>query len=490
MDFCSLASLQVVFNLLRFSVLFKANHFPDAPSSGSGHDPAEIINTAVGAAAATSKALAVTGALPKIKDATHKGVQKVKTTLNNVKAKAHTAETKVQLGGEELRNKLSFHKPEDGVNTDGVNTDDFGVGALTLYFSQNPGNTCAGYISTNAQRNCLIFGAIRASNNFWECWIFLSVVMVVFAGLSVARRRGRPPAFRSNAKETEEQEPDSPVEIVQVTPRPKPRLILQRAPEDMTAIPDDSEAAELLMELSRPSGDKSVPTQEEEKVNDFMLWGSNRFRAKGVSGVSAGSKSPTPSLKEHQKEPLLDGKDSTHSDSDSDEPEALEITYEVEKDGLVHDFSVMNTASFSTFLCTAARMLGVSITHLGSLGYIPSFLPKNPKPLPRALNSDDAYEKMLEKIEEYVLTAKSRNKGKGVVKAFSIRLVDSSGNGDVKKDKNEKKNGKSKDGDATPALDIDPNDKEHAIHKELENHYICDSHPKCVTQAEVVKSNE
>ncbi|KAJ3714316.1 hypothetical protein DFJ43DRAFT_1104205 [Lentinula guzmanii] len=96
----------------------------NAPSSGSGHDPAEIINTAVGAAAATSKALAVTGALPKIKDATHKGVQKVKTTLNNVEDKAHTAKTKVQLGGEELRNKLSFHKHEDGVNTDGVNTDD------------------------------------------------------------------------------------------------------------------------------------------------------------------------------------------------------------------------------------------------------------------------------------------------------------------------------------------------------------------------------
>ncbi|KAJ3739917.1 hypothetical protein DFH05DRAFT_1463488 [Lentinula detonsa] len=281
---------------------------------------------------------------------------------------------------------------------------------------------------------------------------------------AVARRRGRPPARHSKAKEIEEQEPDSPAEIVQVTPRPKPRLIFKprASPKDMTAIPDDSEAAKLLMELGRPSGDKSVPTQEEEKILS--------------QGALAGSKSPTPSLQDHQKEFSFDGEDSTHSGSDSDEPEALEITYEAEKDGLVHDFSVMNTASFSNFLRTAARMLGVSITHLGSLGYIPSFLPKNPKPLPRALNSNDAYEKMLEKIEEYVLTAKSRNKGKGVVKAFSIRLVDSSGSGDMKKDKNEKKNGKSKDG--TPALDIDPNDKEHAIHKELENHYVCDSHPK------------
>ncbi|KAJ3783023.1 hypothetical protein GGU10DRAFT_378031 [Lentinula aff. detonsa] len=239
---------------------------------------------------------------------------------------------------------------------------------------------------------------------------------------AVACRRGRPPARHSKAKEIEEQEPNSPVEIVQVTPQPKPRLIFKprASPKDMTVIPDDSEAAKLLMELGRPSGDKSVPTQEEEKVNDYILWELDRFRAKGVSRALAGSKSPTPSLQDHQKEFLFDGKDSTHSDSDSDEPEALEITYEVEKDGLVHDFSVMNTASFSNFLCTAACMLGVFITHLGSLGYIPSFLPKNPKPLPRALNSDDAYEKMLEKIEEYVLTAKSRNKGKGMVKAFSI----------------------------------------------------------------------
>ena len=116
---------------------------------------------------------------------------------------------------------------------------------------------------------------------------------------------------------------------------------------------------------------------------------------------------------------------------DTPDSEEQDIVYEIERNGVLHEFTLSSAASFRTFLCSTAKVFAVSITHLGALGYVPSFLPKSPKPLPKILDSDSTYEKMLEKIEDHVEHMKSRNKGKGIVKAFSIRLVDTSaGSGD------------------------------------------------------------
>ena len=58
---------------------------------------------------------------------------------------------------------------------------------------------------------------------------------------------------------------------------------------------------------------------------------------------------------------------------------------------------------------------------------MPSYKPKNPKPVPKLLEDDNNWEKLLVDVEEYHMICTTKCKGKGTVKQFVIVLVDMSG---------------------------------------------------------------
>lgn len=80
----------------------------------------------------------------------------------------------------------------------------------------------------------------------------------------------------------------------------------------------------------------------------------------------------------------------------------------------------------------------VSVTHLISLGYIPSWLPKSPKPDANMIEDDASYSEFMDVVENHVAEGEKK---RGGLKAFTIKLLDTSG-GDVAKPKGGKGKGK------------------------------------------------
>ncbi|KIL55692.1 hypothetical protein M378DRAFT_90510 [Amanita muscaria Koide BX008] len=64
---------------------------------------------------------------------------------------------------------------------------------------------------------------------------------------------------------------------------------------------------------------------------------------------------------------------------------------------------------------------------LSHIGYIPSYKPKNPRPVPKLLEDTEAWKKLVDDVEEYIKSSKAKNRGNGVVKPFSITIIDTSG---------------------------------------------------------------
>ncbi|KAJ3797142.1 hypothetical protein GGU11DRAFT_827474 [Lentinula aff. detonsa] len=289
------------------------------------------------------------------------------------------------------------------------------------------------------------------------------------------------PKRKPQRKKNSQSEPEGDSALEPPKPRPKPRALHPNAKQSSTNpakhFLGDTEAAELLMGLH---GHKNLSLTEEmmqqKQVDDWVLHQLETSSSKPDStDLDSEPHSPihhqslVPTSRPHtSKEPTDDSSVSEESASD----EAFDITYEVERDNVLHDFSLTSSDSFATFLQNAASVFGVSSTHLGSLGYIPSYLPKSPKPLPRLINSDETYEKMIEGIESWIEEAKSKTKGKKKVKAFSIRLIDTSGP-TMKESRKKSKQG-SKATESVPALS--PAGSEEAIYKEIEQEHACDKH--------------
>lgn len=105
------------------------------------------------------------------------------------------------------------------------------------------------------------------------------------------------------------------------------------------------------------------------------------------------------------------------------------MKYEVPYKNATRDLTLSASTSFNAFLVALAGRMETRISHLSSIGYIPSYKPKSPKPVPKLLEDEESYETMLEDIEEHINSSKKKNKNKGEVKSFYIRIIDTSGPG-------------------------------------------------------------
>lgn len=71
-----------------------------------------------------------------------------------------------------------------------------------------------------------------------------------------------------------------------------------------------------------------------------------------------------------------------------------------------------------------SEVMGCSHNALPPLGYIPSWKPAKAKASPKILDGLETLTKLIKEAREMIAESKAKNRGKGVVKAWSIHLVD------------------------------------------------------------------
>jgi hypothetical protein len=90
------------------------------------------------------------------------------------------------------------------------------------------------------------------------------------------------------------------------------------------------------------------------------------------------------------------------------------------------DLEIKESTPFFLFLGDVARLMGLLSSSSISIGYILPWKANKSggKTAPKILDNEEAYEKMKADVAVWRKEQASKNKGKGVVKAFSIQLVD------------------------------------------------------------------
>ncbi|KAJ6462564.1 hypothetical protein C8R45DRAFT_1220539 [Mycena sanguinolenta] len=155
------------------------------------------------------------------------------------------------------------------------------------------------------------------------------------------------------------------------------------------------------------------------------------------------------------------------------------IPFEVPYNGATRDLEISSKTPFDTFLNMLATRMETRKSLLSGIAYIPSYAPKTPKPVPKLLEDEEGWRKLVDGVEAHIAAARANKKAKGVVKPFSIRISDTSG-ADSKAGTGGKK-GSKKDAAAiseSPAL---PEDKGKKFYRELEQKYQCAEHDRaCV----------
>lgn len=234
-----------------------------------------------------------------------------------------------------------------------------------------------------------------------------------------------------------------------------------------TVLPgDDANAAELLMNLSHPP--KSNEVLEREKEERLQSWidgeidrhtqpktitkgvcavalsiSASEIQSKEASSLSNISLSEASDLSEglnatpathlKRKAAVLIGSDSDDEDLDSD-PGTFDIKYEVTlgKKARV-DCVLDNNTTFSVFRQRITSEMGIPLQQLSALGYIASFWPRSPKPVPKLVDTDARYEDMVDILEEYMKVKYTKHGKPKKKKAFSVILIDTGGESDGKK---------------------------------------------------------
>jgi hypothetical protein len=75
----------------------------------------------------------------------------------------------------------------------------------------------------------------------------------------------------------------------------------------------------------------------------------------------------------------------------------------------------------------------IGLSHLSAIGYIlPWKLPRTGKPTAKLLEDEEAYKTLIKNIFLYIDEQQAKRKGKGVVKPFTIQIVDTSAPADAK----------------------------------------------------------
>ncbi|KAJ7368896.1 hypothetical protein DFH08DRAFT_796725 [Mycena albidolilacea] len=183
----------------------------------------------------------------------------------------------------------------------------------------------------------------------------------------------------------------------------------------------------------------------------------------------------------HKEEEQSDGDTLSGDDSDSDDDElvdAVAVSSPVQEararknkfdmtfgvpygNGACRELEVSSDTPFSSFLDKLSHTM------------------ENPKPIPKLLEDKKSWKKLVEGVEVHIKTSRDKNKGKGVVKPFSIQIINTSspvGGSKVSAGAGTKKGKKDRKANSTEDVPVEA--KEKKFYRELEQKYHCAEHDK------------
>ncbi|KAJ6615208.1 hypothetical protein B0H10DRAFT_2435553 [Mycena sp. CBHHK59/15] len=144
------------------------------------------------------------------------------------------------------------------------------------------------------------------------------------------------------------------------------------------------------------------------------------------------------------------------------------IPFEVPYKNAKRDLAgITSHTTFDDFLLAAAARMDTRLSLMSNIAYLASYKPRNPKPTPKLLKDDRAWDSLIMDVKQYIASSKAKNRGTGSVKPFHISLVDVSGDLSHMDGKKAKKGESEDQPQAVPAL------KEHELFKKFEDKHFC-----------------
>lgn len=112
----------------------------------------------------------------------------------------------------------------------------------------------------------------------------------------------------------------------------------------------------------------------------------------------------------------------------------FDIPIEVPYKNAKHDVSGISSASsFAHVLCQIAKKMDAGPSQMAAIGYIPSFIPKSRKPIPKLLEDEDCWEKLICEVRDYIESFAVKCSGTAKhVKPFVITIINTVGTSDDK----------------------------------------------------------
>ncbi|KAJ6456077.1 hypothetical protein C8R45DRAFT_1082217 [Mycena sanguinolenta] len=307
---------------------------------------------------------------------------------------------------------------------------------------------------------------------------------------SKRKKRSERTSGQRKSKKTDEPVQEEPAPSV----RPRPRIILRGpvAPAGENTGPtasetqDEQQAVAALVALG--STRSLAPTQNE---NAQSLADS----ASGIAADDLETDRDKEEMEEGANEDFVGSEDDELSSSDPDSDEdplknapvsspaqearrrksRFKITFDVpHKSGATRELEVDSTYSFDQFLDALANKMSTRKSLLSDIAYVASFVPKTPKPVPKLLEDERGWEKLLQSVDNYISASKKKAKGRGIVKPFSIRIYDTSGEESKASTAGGKKGKKPALEDTTQPV----NTKQQDLYRQLEQKYMCAEHDR------------
>ncbi|KAJ7709198.1 hypothetical protein B0H14DRAFT_3172507 [Mycena olivaceomarginata] len=255
---------------------------------------------------------------------------------------------------------------------------------------------------------------------------------------------------------------DENIPAAAAPPRPKPRPRVKKAAAGdigdavTSADKDDAAAATILISMAAPRGGEIDASNVDD---DLQLIDTSKDCSVEESDLEVAS----------DEEPDFSEEDQEASDEDVDRiiekynpkinvPAVFSLPFEVPyKNGTRNLTGLTSKSSFDEFLLAAASKMETRITMLSSIGYVPSY--KKPKPQPKLLDDEDAWEVLVSDVQQHIKGAQSKKPRQGASAAIQYPHIGHVRVGFGAKQRREK----------GPAV------KEHELFKQIETKHYCQS---------------
>ncbi|KAJ6628149.1 hypothetical protein B0H10DRAFT_2277329 [Mycena sp. CBHHK59/15] len=268
-----------------------------------------------------------------------------------------------------------------------------------------------------------------------------------------------------NSKEigTENDENVLPVTVEKVRPCPKPEY------RNRDSTVDEEAAAAALLSMGAKAAARLRPLMDCVFDSVMNFPGDVDYSAEEVSEETQGQDREDEDEEE-------DGSGGYHSEVEEEQSITIDldaaldsivplksrtkfaIPFEVPYKNAKRDLAgITSHTTFDDFLLAAAARMDTPGVWVRA--YLASYKPRNPKPTPKLLEDNKAWDSLIMDVEQYIGSCKAKNRGTGSVKPFHISLVDVSGDPSHMDGKKAKKGESEDQPQAVPAL------KEHELFK-------------------------